>query len=66
MTDIRGNWFYMRVWSWLADATVYFTLFLTVSGVYLWYVLRAERKIGVLLLAAGAVTFAGLAWSLWH
>jgi len=66
MTDIRGNWFYMRIWSWLADATVYFTLFLTVSGLYLWYVLRAERKIGVLLLAAGAITFAGLAWSLWH
>ena len=66
MADIRGNWFYMRLWSWLADATVYFTLFLTVSGVYLWYVLRAERKIGVLLLASGAITFAGLAWSLWH
>ncbi len=66
MADIRGNWFYMRVWSWLADATVYVTLFLTVSGIYLWSVLRAERKTGVWLLAAGAITFAGLAWSLWY
>jgi hypothetical protein len=66
LADIRKNWIYMRVWSWLADATVYLTLFLTVSGVYLWYVLRAERRIGAALLAAGAVSFLGLAWALWH
>jgi hypothetical protein len=63
LADIRKNWFYMRLWSWLADATVYLVLFLTVSGVYLWYVLRAERKVGLGLLAAGAVSFFGLVYA---
>ena len=34
---IRGNWFYMKAWRWMADATVYLILFISVSGVYLWY-----------------------------
>ena len=66
LADIRKNWIYMRVWSWLADATVYVTLFLTVSGLYLWYVLRAERKVGIGLLAAGALSFFGIVYALWH
>lgn len=66
LADIRKNWFYMRVWSWLADATVYLTLFITVSGIYLWYMLRAERKIGLGLLAAGALSFFGIVYALWH
>jgi len=66
LADIRKNWFYMRVWSWLADATVYLVLFITASGIYLWYVLRAERKIGIGLLTAGALSFFGLVYALWH
>lgn len=66
MADIRKNWIYMRVWSWLADATVYLTLFITVSGVYLWYVLRAERWVGVSMLAAGALSFFGIVFALWR
>ncbi len=66
LADIRKNWIYMRVWSWLADATVYLTLFITVSGLYLWYVLRAERKVGISLLVAGTLTFFGLVYVLWH
>lgn len=66
LADIRKNWFFMRVWSWLADATVYLTLFITVSGVYLWFVLRAERVVGISLLAAGAVSFLGIVYALWH
>jgi hypothetical protein len=38
---IRMNWFYIKAWRWLADATVYLILFISVSGIYLWYVLRA-------------------------
>ena len=66
LANIRKNWFYMRVWSWFADATVYLTLFMTVSGIYLWYVLRAERKIGSILMVAGAVSFFGIVFALCH
>lgn len=61
---LRGNSAYIRAWRWLADATVYLLLFLTVSGVYLWAVLKTERRIGLALLAAGAVSFAGLVFAL--
>ena len=63
---IRMNWFYMRVWRWMADTTVYLILFISVSGVYLWYVLRAERTVGIILLFAGALSFFGMAYALIH
>src|SRR3989440_338212 len=55
--SIRMNWFYMKAWTWMADATVYLILFISVSGIYLWYVLRAERKMGFILIFAGAISF---------
>ncbi|MBI5767671.1 MAG: hypothetical protein HZA93_07735 [Verrucomicrobia bacterium] len=61
---IRGNAAFMRVWRWLADATVYLLLFVSLSGVYLWAVLKTERRIGLVLLAAGAATFGGLVYAL--
>ncbi|HLH54877.1 MAG TPA: PepSY-associated TM helix domain-containing protein [Verrucomicrobiae bacterium] len=64
--DIRMNWFYMRVWRWMADATVYLILFVTISGVYLWYVLRGERAVGLVLLGAGALSFFGIVYALIH
>ena len=64
--DIRMNWFFMKAWRWFADATVYLILFISVSGIYLWYVLRAERKIGLILLFAGTLTFFGIAYALIH
>lgn len=64
--DIRMNWFYMRAWRWMADATVYLVLFLSLSGIYLWYVLRVERLVGLILLAAGALSFFGMAYALSH
>src|SRR4029077_12497426 len=63
---IRMNWFYMKAWRWLADTTAYLVLFISVSGIYLWYVLRAERKVGLILLFAGALSFFGLAYALSH
>jgi hypothetical protein len=57
---IRGNWAGTRVWRWFADATIYLTLFITISGVYLWWALKAERRIGLVLLSAGIMTFAAL------
>ena len=64
--DIRMNWFYAKLWRWFADATVYLTLFISVSGIYLWYMLRAERRIGFILLFAGALSFFGMAYALSH
>jgi len=64
--SIRMNWFYMRAWRWMADATVYLVLFISVSGIYLWYVLRAERAVGLILLFAGALSFFGMAYALSH
>jgi hypothetical protein len=57
---LRGNWPYIRLWRWFADATAYATLFITISGIYLWVALKAERRIGLGLLAAGIVSFFGL------
>jgi hypothetical protein len=64
--SIRMNWFYMKAWRWMADATVYLILFISVSGLYLWYVLRAERAVGLILLFVGAVSFFGMAYALSH
>ncbi len=61
---VRGNWFYTRLWRWMADTVVCLLLFLSVSGVYLWAVIKAERRIGLVLLGAGAVSFLGIVWAL--
>ena len=61
---IRMNWFYMKVWRWFADATVYIVLFLSFSGIYLWYMLRAERRIGLILLFAGTLSFFGIVYAI--
>jgi hypothetical protein len=66
LVGIRMNWFYMRLWRWFADGTVYLVLFLSASGLYLWYGLRAERRIGFCLLAAGVISFSGIVYALVH
>lgn len=57
---IRGNWVFTRLWSWLADGTVYAILFLSASGVYMWFVIRAARRYGMLFLGAGTLSFAAI------
>ncbi len=64
LVALRGNSSFMTAWRWVADAAVYLLLFLTLSGVYLWAVLRAERSIGLVLLAAGALSFGGILYAL--
>ena len=61
--DVRGNSGLIRVWRVVADATSYLVLFITISGIYLWFALRAERRLGLLLLLAGAGTFWGLVYA---
>ncbi len=56
------NWFPMRAWRWLSDATAYLVLFITITGIYLWYVLKAERCIGYILLGTGTLLFFALAY----
>jgi len=58
--NIRGNSLYLQVWRWLADTTTYGLLFLTLSGLYMWMVLRAERVVGLVLLSLGAISLFGL------
>ena len=57
---IRGNWAGTRAWRWFADATIYLTLFITITGIYLWWTIKAERRTGIALLSAGIVTFVAL------
>ena len=63
---IRGNWLPTVVWRGFADATIYLTLFLTISGLYLWWAIRAERRTGLVILSMGLLTFLGLAHVLFH
>jgi len=60
--DLRGNSVVIRVWRVVADATAYLLLFITFSGIYLWFAIRAERWVGLLLIFSGAVTFGGLVY----
>jgi hypothetical protein len=55
--DVRGNWVFTRLWGWVANATVYLLLFLTLSGLYLWTVLKADRRAGLLCLGGGVACF---------
>jgi hypothetical protein len=63
LVAIRGNWLWTRVWRRSADATIYLMLFISVSGIYLWYALKAERTVGYVLLAAGTVSFFGIIYA---
>jgi hypothetical protein len=62
--DLRGNSPLMRWWRVLADATAYLTLFITASGIYLWVALKADRRVGLMLILAGAITFWGLVYAI--
>ncbi|MEP7000304.1 MAG: PepSY-associated TM helix domain-containing protein [bacterium] len=57
---VRGNWLVTRFWGWTADVAVYLILFLTASGVYLWTVLRADRRTGMAFLGAGLLSFVAI------
>ena len=51
------NWFYTFLWWILADGVAYGVIFLSVTGIYLWVFLKAERKIGLVLITLGLVSF---------
>jgi hypothetical protein len=62
--DVRGNSGLIRWWRLAADATAWLLLFITMSGIYLWVALRAERRVGTVLIVTGALTFWGLVYAL--
>ena len=62
--NVRGNSTWMRVWRWLADIATYGLLFLTLTGLYLWAVLKAERLVGIGLLCMGGISFFGLVYAI--
>ena len=57
---IRGNSGYIQVWRVLADVVVYVLIFLTISGVFLWYFLKVERNFGYFSIALGLIIFTSL------
>jgi hypothetical protein len=64
LVEIRMNWTPIRVWRWFADGTVYLLLFISASGVYLWTVVRAARRTGMVLAALGTVSLWGMIYAL--
>jgi len=57
---LRGNSLFMQNWKIIADLVVYILLFLSASGIFLWYFLKAERKLGWVAIILGAISFTGL------
>ena len=55
--SMQKNSWPMAVWALLADATIYLLLFATVSGIYLWLLLKSERKAGLAFLGLGVLSF---------
>jgi hypothetical protein len=62
--DLRGNWLWTQVWQWIADGTVYLLLFISATGVYLWFSLKADRRTGLIAFGAGAVSLLVLLYGL--
>jgi hypothetical protein len=58
--SIRGNSGFIKVWRYIADLTVYSILFLTISGIFLWFFIKSERKAGIYATAAGVLVLIGL------
>ena len=60
----QPQWIGTKAWAWIVDTTVYVTLALTLSGIYLWAFIREERKVGIVVLGAGAVSFVAILYAL--
>jgi hypothetical protein len=60
LAAIRGNSGFIKVWRYIVDTLVYSLLFLTISGVFLWYFLQSERKLGIFAIGIGILVLIGL------
>ena len=52
---IRGNWVFTVAWKILANAAACLLIFMTAGGVYLWALVKSERKTGLDALGAGCL-----------
>jgi hypothetical protein len=64
LVALRGNWFGIQVWRWFADKTIYLLLFISASGIYLWWAIKAERVIGLAVAMTGTLTFFALIYAI--
>jgi hypothetical protein len=60
---LRGNWVFTKIWKFLADSVTLLLLFISISGIYLWAVIKSERRVGLVLLGAGLASFVGVVCS---
>jgi len=63
LVALRGNWFGIQAWRWFADATIYLLLFISTSGIYLWWAIKAERIVGLAIVLTGTLTFFSLIYA---
>lgn len=64
LVQLRKNWWPMQIWAWLADGTVLLMSFTLTTGLLWWWLLRTDRRPGLWLLGAGAITFLGMIYAL--
>jgi hypothetical protein len=57
---IRGNSLLIKSWRVLTNVTVYLLLFLSITGVFLWYFLKIERNMGLFALVLSIFSCTGL------
>jgi len=58
--SVRGNSLYIKIWRVIADAVVYLIMFLTISGIILWFSTGLERMSGTITTAFGILFFIAL------
>ena len=58
--NIRGNSIFLKVWKVLADLVVGLLVFLVLSGIILWYIIKFERSEGIYAIILGLLSFIGL------
>ena len=64
LAGFRGNWVFSQIWRGLVDGTVALLLCSSATGIYLWLLIKAQRRTGLVLLAAGSLTFVLLVMAL--
>lgn len=64
LVGFRGNWVFTRIWGVFADGTVYLVLFVTMTGIYIWFIVRSDRMRGLAFFAAGCICFVAVVLAL--
>ena len=57
---LRGNSLFLKIWRLIADAVVYFIIFLLLSGILLWSFPESERNTGWYAIIPGILLFISL------